>query len=252
MKDFCHRQGVWLADLLLALLLIAHIGLLVEGPDKVVEVLSKLPGPVATLVAGIVGLGTIAWQTKIGFRNLIASQEHRAEIEERARKHQAELAAQQRAADLKRDRRILATALRGELVAIFGTIKDTRKYYIIQAEVYRHFPDRKGKIMWFNIKAPLYEKMIDKLGLLGASVAADVIMVYSKANMGADPEKMPEADGAILSKIMDGAAEIHLEWMQDIAHVCERLKSVEFDTPDPGILVEARQARNKAEGGRPS
>jgi hypothetical protein len=34
------------------------------------------PG-VATLIGAIVGLGIVAWQARLGFRNLILSQEHR-------------------------------------------------------------------------------------------------------------------------------------------------------------------------------
>jgi hypothetical protein len=46
---------------------------------------------VATLIGAILGLGIVAWQARLGFTNLIRSQEHRADIEAKARNHQHEL-----------------------------------------------------------------------------------------------------------------------------------------------------------------
>jgi hypothetical protein len=45
------------------------------------------PG-IAILMSVIVGLGIVAWQVRVGFTNLIRSQEHRASIEIEARQHQ--------------------------------------------------------------------------------------------------------------------------------------------------------------------
>jgi hypothetical protein len=45
------------------------------------------PG-IAILMSVIVGLGIVAWQVRVGFTNLIRSQEHRAPIESEARRHE--------------------------------------------------------------------------------------------------------------------------------------------------------------------
>ena len=67
--------------------------------------MSQIPQPVATMVAGIVGLGVVAWQARLGFSNLVRSQENRAALDRDARTHQAELTREQKAAEAAVPRR---------------------------------------------------------------------------------------------------------------------------------------------------
>ncbi len=50
--------------------------------------LAATPQPVATIIAAVLGFGVIAWQARLGFNALIKAQDHRAAIEERARRNQ--------------------------------------------------------------------------------------------------------------------------------------------------------------------
>lgn len=232
----------------LAVLLFVNLLLLVANENEIIQILAKLPPPIATLVAGIVGLGVVGWQTRRGFENLIKSQEHRAKLEEDARLHQATISDFQKEKEIERDRKMLAGALRAELVAGLSTIGGLQQLFTIQAAFYKRYPDQRGKVMIGSFPAPIYKASIDKLGLLGPSIAADVIMVFSKANIEFDPEKIPEVDGHILSSLYQNAADSQKEWLADIYHVCDRLKSIEFGSPDPGLLIQARQRREKSNG----
>jgi len=235
------RRG-W-ATAILAALLFLNLLLFVVNENEIIQVLAKLPQPIATLVAGIVGLGVVGWQTRRGFENLIKSQEHRAKLDEEARLHQASLAEIQKDKEIERNRKMLAGALRAELVAGMSTVSQYRQLFAVQAQFYKRYPEHRGKVMVGTFSAPIYKANIGRLELLGPSIAADVIMVFSKTNVEVDTESLPEADGSILASLYQNAAESQKEWLDDICHVCERLKSIEFGSPDPGILIQARQAR---------
>jgi hypothetical protein len=79
---------------------------------------------VATLIGAIVGLGTVGWQARLGFANLIRSQEHRAAIEAEARRDQQGLDIERARQSSDEERRILMAALRAEIV---GLIQEAAK-----------------------------------------------------------------------------------------------------------------------------
>jgi hypothetical protein len=148
--------------------------------------------------------------------------------------------------ELERDRKMLAGALRAELVAAISIIEGYRRLFTVQAEFYTRYPEKSGKLMVAAVAAPIYKANIARIGALGPSVAADVIMVFSKTNLEIDSEKIPESGGGVLAAVYKNAADVQKDWLADIIHVCERLKSIEYGSPDPGILIEARQRREKA------
>jgi hypothetical protein len=76
-----------LATVLLAALLLLKLIGFVALQGVVGQNLTALAQPFATLGAGITGLGAIAWQARVGFANLKAGQDHRAEIERDVRQH---------------------------------------------------------------------------------------------------------------------------------------------------------------------
>jgi hypothetical protein len=91
-------------------------------------VANDLPQGWAILIGVIIGLGIIAWQTRIGLRNLLLSQAHQAELDRQvslerarldrdAREHEAELQAQSQEALQRKEAVVFAAALRGELMA---------------------------------------------------------------------------------------------------------------------------------------
>jgi hypothetical protein len=78
---------------------------------------SITPG-LATLIGSLIGLSVIGWQARQGFKNLIASQEHRAEKEREARVDQARIERNATDAQSERERKALAAALAGELYSL--------------------------------------------------------------------------------------------------------------------------------------
>src|SRR5262245_37625316 len=85
--------------------------------DPLLNWISNIPTPLTTLAGAMIALYGVSHQTSKGFRNLIASQEHRAKIEREARQEQHD---REQAAEIKkieRETKALAAPLRGELVA---------------------------------------------------------------------------------------------------------------------------------------
>lgn len=100
----------------------------------------EFPTSLSTLIAGLIGLGTIAWQTKQGFRNLIASQEHRATLDREARREQAAIQEDLRQREFDRERRTLAAALQGELAALLDAAHRTAQFLRVQSIIYGEWP----------------------------------------------------------------------------------------------------------------
>ena len=85
------------------------------------------------------------------------------------------------------------------------------------------------------VDAPIFKANISKLGMLGASIAADVVLVASKAK-GGEPTKIKsetQYSHDILATIYKGNEEVMTDWRQDLLHVASRLRSIRDGTPDP-------------------
>jgi nucleotide-binding universal stress UspA family protein len=91
-------------------------------------VANDLPQGWAILIGVIIGLGVIAWQLRIGFRNLMLSHANQAELDRQAsreealldreaQEYQAELQAQAQEALQRKEVIVFSAALRGELMA---------------------------------------------------------------------------------------------------------------------------------------
>ena len=81
---------------------------------------------VAILIGAIAGLGIVGWQARLGFANLIRSQEHRAAIEMYARNQQQLLARQLEEQRIAEELRVLMAALRAEIVRLRAEINRLR------------------------------------------------------------------------------------------------------------------------------
>jgi hypothetical protein len=79
----------------------------------------------ATLIGSLIGLSVIGWQTRRGFKNLIASQEHRAEKEREARARDASNE------QSEREKKALAAALAGELYSLWRQVRNTRAWHVV-------------------------------------------------------------------------------------------------------------------------
>jgi hypothetical protein len=78
----------------------------------------KIDPGTATLLGAIIGLAIVARQTRNGIANLVRSQNNQAELDRKARLHQAEIeqAAAQRL--MENERATLLSALRAEIVGL--------------------------------------------------------------------------------------------------------------------------------------
>jgi hypothetical protein len=204
---------------------------------------SKIDPGLATLWGAVIGLCVVAWQTRRGFQNLIKSQQNEAELQRIARLHQQELDAANITADERRKKQVLVAALWAETVSLHKQVGDAHMTAVLMREMAKGM-QRKGAqntsstIIFRAFDAPIYKANIPNLGLLGASVAADVVLVASRAT-GTSPnvtqDHPPSWD--VMATIYHGHAEMLEDWLRDLLHVANRLRSVMNGTPDPGPLL---------------
>jgi len=214
---------------------------------------SKIDPGVATLCGAVIGLSVIGWQARLGFQNLIKSQENQARLEREARLHQAEIEENSIRAEELRKRDYLLSALRAEIVYLWGKANDAqsgsdalRHTYLEYAS--RGTPPSKGPIPFPSFDAPVFRANIDNLGLLGASLGADMITVLSYADgKSKDFNSEQPIKQDLLAKLYEGNALLLKHWAQDLYHVAMRIRAIEEGTPDPGTL-SATQRERRAKG----
>jgi hypothetical protein len=95
--------------------------------------------------------------------------------------------------------------------------------------------------------APYYKANIQKLGLLGPSLDADIIKVLSRA----DGSPHLYAQDTILSNdtmitMYDGNADSLMDWRDDLAHVAKRVNALVHNHTDPGSLAATSKQRREA------
>jgi len=222
-------------------------------------VANDLPQGWAILIGVIIGLGIIAWQLRIGFRNLMLSHANQAELDRQAsreealldreaREHQAELQAQAQEALQRKEAIVFSAALRGELMAAAYQIRSR----LIWLEGVQEILDELAKdptnrfptpFEIERVATPIYDANAPRLATLDASLAADVAQVYaflSAEHKWNEPGgRDPKVFKSLIEKIQT-ANSVHLK---DIVHVCKRLIAHELRRPDddPGSLTEARK-----------
>ncbi|MBC8020159.1 MAG: hypothetical protein H7X78_02970 [Methyloceanibacter sp.] len=197
-----------------------------------------LPQGWATLLGAIIGLGVIAWQARTGFRHLIRSQEHQANLQRELDKESH-----------RREAAVLAAALRGELLAgAYALVRRSGWLEAIEKIIDDAAKNPQGKfyseIRIEGVTTPIYDAQASRLGLIGASLAADVAQVYGSiksqfllaaSEAGRDPK--------LAKEFVEVQLNLSKVFSKDVLHVCKRLLAFETGTPedDPGILVEARK-----------
>jgi len=210
------------------------------------------PG-VATLMGAIVGLGIVAWQARAGFTNLIRSQEHRAAIEAEARQDQHMLDIEREARRTDEERTILMAALRAEMVGLMHRAEDVRQsskimHLGLQKMIAENAPDTAKSFPYPTFNAPVYQANISKIGLLGASVGADVVRVMTRTGMTVPTTVQDQPlSNEVIAKLYDTMADAMREWRADLDHVAMRIHAFEEGTPDPGTLQEAQTKRRLRE-----
>jgi len=208
------------------------------------------PG-VATLMGAIVGLGIVAWQARLGFTNLIQSQEHSATIETQARQDQQTLDIERDAKRTDEERSILMAALRAEMVGLMHRAEDVRQsskimHLWLQNMIAANAPNSKS-FPYPTFNAPVYQANVSKIGLLGASLGADVVRVMTRTGVTVPPTTQDQPlSNEVVATLYDRMADAMREWYADLYHVAMRIRAHEEGTSDPGTLTEA-QAKRQAE-----
>jgi len=212
----------------------------------------KIDSGIATLVGAIVGLCVVAWQTSRGFQNLIKSQENQAQLARDARLHQVELDEQKAARAETRAKQVLVAALWAEVAALHRQAHEARSSSLMMKAVAESMKrDRilntSSTIGFSAFDAPIFRSNIQNLGLLGASLASDVVSVTSRANgqpIKVTLETPPSYD--LLISIYTGNAETMEDWREDLKHVANRLSAAMNGSADPGTLQEDKKRRGAA------
>lgn len=212
------------------------------------------PG-VATLIGAIVGLCIVAWQARLGFTNLIRSQEHRATIEMEARQHQHKLDTEREENRIEGERRVLMAALRAEIVGLIDQARPPMDHarimhLLLQEMGAAKAPNATKSFMaWPTFNAPVYQANISKIGLLGASLGADVVRLMAKTGITAPPADFDRPlPNEMVAAMYNGMVDGMREWCADLHHVAMRIRAREEGTPDPGTLLEAQIKRQQERG----
>jgi hypothetical protein len=208
------------------------------------------PG-IATLIAAAVGFSAVVLQTRVGFRNLIKSQEMQAQINREAREHQAALSRRERTDQQADEKRALAAALCGELGAAYDKLRTGKDLMQMQKLIYEAAPKTVmgtdlGKISP-QFEPRIFSSSIDKLGLLGPSTAGDVVMVYQLLLWDPGSISSAKLNGEMLGKILDVQIKVVDGWLEDNVHVNKRLLAILLPSnEDPGPLFFSRQKRRES------
>lgn len=203
---------------------------------------NDLPQGWATLIGVGLGLSAIAWQTSRGFRYLIKSQQNQAELDRQGSIQQSQLEQRAEADARAADGKALAAALIGELT-VCHRVQSLRatNLGVMQAVSKKIGEEGHSVAESFTsppISTPVYRSIIPQLGLLGASLVADVVAVYSRLDMEAQGDKRPPTE--LLSTVVED--------LRDIAHVITRLQAFQDGFRDPGPVYETRNKRQEEAG----
>lgn len=209
----------------------------------------------ATLFGSIVGLAIIGWQARLGFNNLVRSQDNQARLEREARLHQHQLELETAAQEQEQERIVLVAALRAEMsllkdraLAVHSNVSTMREFFAKSTgghglkKTLKHVSQQITKV-------PIFEANISKLGLLGASLAADVVSVLSEIgsysdNIGIDDILENVDDEKTLEDIYKAHMMALDDWVSDLGHVENRLWAAQFGAPDLASLSSVRARRH--------
>ena len=210
----------------------------------------------ATLIGVLIGLSAIAWQARVGFRNLISSQTNQAELDRKAlqeralldreaREHQTELQAQSQE-DLRcKETTVLAAAMRGELMAAAYQLSSR----LIWLEGVHDILDELAKdpsnrfptpFEIERVATPVYDANAPRLALIDTSLAADVAHVYAFLITEHKWTEPGGRDPKVFKALIETIQKANSVYLKDIVHVCKRLIAYELRKPeeDPGSLSE--------------
>jgi hypothetical protein len=242
------------ADLpfLLKLAFVSSLGLFAADVGIFVGMIPvKIDPGLATLSGAIIGLAIVGRQATRGFDNLIRSQENQARLDRDGRLHQRDLDTQKSEQEEDRRRQFLVAALWAEMVSLHSQVRDGIGSARLLAEMAKRLAKQgvknTGPMVFRTFDAPIYKANIPQLGLLGASVAADVVLVASRATgTPADIKQDHPPSYDMMATLYEGHADFLKDWIYDLFHVGNRLRALMDGTPDPGTLYAEQQRRKAA------
>lgn len=222
---------------------------------------------VAALITASIGIAIIKRQAALGFDSLIRSQENQSTLDRRARteqaeldrqaiEHQADVARRALASSVDAERMALAAALAGELTGLQETVNNGRMMRLLQAAIYEHSPETKlqaGIQFMASQATPIYDQQIMHIGILGPSLAGDVVKVW-RFPKAETPKTDFQVTAEMAATLLKGLEEGTVSWLADSHHVHTRLMSVFGNVEDPGPLYFEQQRRSKtvADAGAPN
>ncbi|MGL3605748.1 hypothetical protein ACSV9I_04485 [Rhizobium sp. G187] len=202
----------------------------------------------ATLIAGAIGFGAIAFQTDKGFENLRRSAVEQAEANREAREHQAYLQNRLELERELRNKKGLAGTLAAELTVLSGQVTNRLPLLGIQRKVYKdmvgtskaNVADLSHQIAAFE--APIFRQSVGQLALLGPSTAHDVVDIYTTL-LTRPSGSTDTLTGEQIAMLFEAWEKIYATWLSDKEIVFKRLMAIVGDSPDPGALVDFRKKR---------
>ncbi|WDR05655.1 hypothetical protein PSQ90_15545 [Devosia rhodophyticola] len=209
----------------------------------------------ATLIGAVVGLSIVALQARIGLRNLRQSQVHQAslarlaqheqaQLDREARRDQFELQTEHDNHTMQLQKKALAAALNGELLAVYTHLNNRARVLKMQQLIYESIPKESliagARIEILGAPTPIFDASIPKMGLLEPSLISDIVELFqnAKSNVSAPADKIT----AEMIATTLGAVAVSWEATRlDFLHLQKRLIAVQYGSADPGARVLARQ-----------
>lgn len=212
--------------------------------DWIGKKLWKMPGGIGALIGTIIGFGALVYATNKGYKNLITTQVHKAELDRQAELDRIEWEQQCLAAGLQGELKSVVHSCRVHAVWLRETAKEMAKYAEggdFQTAKFRIEPRPIAQCVFFKSTA-------SKIGILGASLAHEVTYSYEKIEgYRRRAEATESVIPATLAELLPSYA-VHLE--QDIAlleDLIRRLSAIERGEGDPGTdpgLLEKLKTEN--------
>jgi hypothetical protein len=170
-------------------------------------------------------------------RNLIQAQNHRGELDRDARSHQAKLSEDAKRADQDREAQVVAAAISAELVALVPGVQRSlsllKGYKVILDAVGKADKSVKSPIVFSEFMTPIYDANVAKLGLLGASIASDVVTVYAMAKI--KPKNTEDQFVAAgVAKLYEGLVAGFENWALRYRACRKEAASISGSEPRPG------------------
>jgi hypothetical protein len=107
-------------------------------------------------------------------------------------------------------------------------------------------PNSPASFKWPTFKPPVYQANVSNIGLLGASLGADVVSVMTRTGIIDSPATINRPiSNEVVAKLYAGLENAMREWREDLYHVALRIRAREEGTSDPGTLLEAQIKRKQ-------